>query len=149
MYVMAVVLPAVQAHFQVDRGLASMPYTLTMLGVGVGGLLMGRMADRSASCARCCWAASAWAGLHRRRAGAQHLVLHGGALPADRPAGDGLYLLGWWPTPRCVPQAARHRRGGMRQRQLSGWRDLAAHRPAFRRQRRLAADLHRPGHRLR
>jgi MFS family permease len=46
MYVMAVVLPAVQAHFQVDRGLASMPYTLTMLGVGVGGL-MGRMADRS------------------------------------------------------------------------------------------------------
>ena len=47
MYVMAVVLPAVQTHFQVDRGLASMPYTLTMLGVGVGGLLMGRMADRS------------------------------------------------------------------------------------------------------
>jgi MFS family permease len=47
MYVMAVVLPAVQAHFQVDRGLASMPYTLTMLGVGVGGLFMGRMADRS------------------------------------------------------------------------------------------------------
>lgn len=47
MYVMAVVLPAVQAHFQVDRGLASMPYTVTMLGVGVGGMLMGRMADRS------------------------------------------------------------------------------------------------------
>lgn len=47
MYVIAVVLPYVQAHYYVDRGLASMPYTLTMLGVGVGGLLMGRMADRS------------------------------------------------------------------------------------------------------
>ncbi|NUU03556.1 MFS transporter [Herbaspirillum robiniae] len=47
MYVMAVVLPAVQADFGVDRGLASLPYTLTMLGVGVGGMMMGRMADRS------------------------------------------------------------------------------------------------------
>lgn len=47
MYVIAVVLPYVQAHYYVDRGLASMPYTLTMLGVGVGGLLMGRMADRA------------------------------------------------------------------------------------------------------
>ncbi|MBP0600402.1 MFS transporter [Herbaspirillum sp. LeCh32-8] len=46
MYVMAVVLPAVQAEFGVDRGLASLPYTLTMLGVGAGGMLMGRMADK-------------------------------------------------------------------------------------------------------
>ncbi|WDZ98488.1 MFS transporter [Herbaspirillum sp. WKF16] len=46
MYVMAVVLPAVQADFGVDRGLASLPYTLTMLGVGAGGMLMGRMADK-------------------------------------------------------------------------------------------------------
>ncbi|EJN09744.1 MFS transporter [Herbaspirillum sp. YR522] len=46
MYVMAVVLPAVQAEFAVDRGLASLPYTLTMLGVGVGGIWMGRLADR-------------------------------------------------------------------------------------------------------
>jgi MFS family permease len=41
-----VVLPAVQAEFGVARGSASLPYTATMLGFAVGGLLMGRMADR-------------------------------------------------------------------------------------------------------
>jgi MFS family permease len=41
-----VVLPAVQAEFGVDRGAASLPYTLTMIGFAVGGVLMGRMADR-------------------------------------------------------------------------------------------------------
>jgi MFS family permease len=46
MYVMAVVLPAVQADFGVARADASMPYTLMMIGFGVGGMLMGRLADR-------------------------------------------------------------------------------------------------------
>ncbi len=41
-----VVLPAVQAEFGVARGAASLPYTATMLGFAVGGLLMGRLADR-------------------------------------------------------------------------------------------------------
>ncbi len=41
-----VVLPAVQAEFGVDRATASLPYTLTMLGFAVGGVAMGRMADR-------------------------------------------------------------------------------------------------------
>jgi MFS family permease len=41
-----VVLPAVQAEFGVDRAAASLPYTLTMVGFAVGGVLMGRMADR-------------------------------------------------------------------------------------------------------
>jgi MFS family permease len=41
-----VVLPAVQAEFAVDRAAASLPYTLTMVGFAVGGVLMGRMADR-------------------------------------------------------------------------------------------------------
>ena len=41
-----VVLPAVQAEFAVDRATASLPYTLTMIGFAVGGVLMGRMADR-------------------------------------------------------------------------------------------------------
>jgi MFS family permease len=41
-----VVLPAVQADFAVDRGAASLPSTLTMLGLGLGGVLMGRLADR-------------------------------------------------------------------------------------------------------
>jgi MFS family permease len=46
MYGMAVALPLVQAEFGASRGEASLPYTLTMLGFGVGGILMGRMADR-------------------------------------------------------------------------------------------------------
>ena len=46
MYVVAVVLPAVQAEFGVARADASLPYTMLMIGFGVGGLLMGRLADR-------------------------------------------------------------------------------------------------------
>ena len=46
MYALSVVLPAVQADFGVPRAAASLPYTLTMIGFGVGGILMGRLADR-------------------------------------------------------------------------------------------------------
>jgi MFS family permease len=46
MYVVAVVLPAVQAEFGVQRSDASLPYTLLMIGFGIGGILMGRLADR-------------------------------------------------------------------------------------------------------
>jgi MFS family permease len=46
MYVVVVVLPAVQTEFGVARAAASLPYTTTMIGFGVGGLLMGRLADR-------------------------------------------------------------------------------------------------------
>ena len=46
MYAMAVALAPVQAEFGTDRGDASLPYTLTMLGFGFGGILMGRLADR-------------------------------------------------------------------------------------------------------
>ena len=46
MYVMAVVLPAVQAEFGIARSSAALPYTLMMVGFGVGGILMGRLADR-------------------------------------------------------------------------------------------------------
>ncbi|WP_342452407.1 MFS transporter [Pararoseomonas baculiformis] len=41
-----VALPAVQAEFGVDRADASLPYTLTMLAFMVGGVFMGRLADR-------------------------------------------------------------------------------------------------------
>ena len=41
-----VFLPAIQAEFGVDRGDASLPYTATMVGFAVGGVLMGRLADR-------------------------------------------------------------------------------------------------------
>ena len=46
MYVMAVALTPVQAEFGSDRGGASLPYTLTMIGFGIGGIVMGRLADR-------------------------------------------------------------------------------------------------------
>ncbi len=46
MYVVPVVLPAVQADFGVARADASLPYTLLMIGFGLGGILMGRLADR-------------------------------------------------------------------------------------------------------
>jgi MFS family permease len=46
MYVVVTVLPAVQQEFGVDRASASLPYTLTMIGFGIGGVVMGRLADR-------------------------------------------------------------------------------------------------------
>src|SRR5256885_15287634 len=46
MYAITVVLPRIQQEFAVDRGAASLPYTLTMIGFGLGGVLMGRLADR-------------------------------------------------------------------------------------------------------
>jgi MFS family permease len=46
MYVVAVVLPSVQAEFGVARADASLPYTLMMVGFGIGGVLMGKLADR-------------------------------------------------------------------------------------------------------
>jgi MFS family permease len=46
MYAVVVVLPAVQAEFGVARAEASLPYSLTMIGFGVGGLFMGRLSDR-------------------------------------------------------------------------------------------------------
>ena len=39
-------LPTVQADFGVQRGTASLPYTMTMMGIAFGGILMGRLADR-------------------------------------------------------------------------------------------------------
>ena len=46
MYVVSVVLPAVQADFGVARAEASLPYTLLMIGFGLGGVVMGKLADR-------------------------------------------------------------------------------------------------------
>ncbi|RYF43453.1 MAG: MFS transporter [Comamonadaceae bacterium] len=46
MYAVTVVLPRIQADFAVARGDASLPYTLTMIGFGFGGILMGRLSDR-------------------------------------------------------------------------------------------------------
>ena len=46
MYGAAVVLPAVQSEFAVARSDASFPYTATLIGFGLGGILMGRVTDR-------------------------------------------------------------------------------------------------------
>ncbi|MDB5809316.1 MAG: transporter [Betaproteobacteria bacterium] len=46
MYTVAVVLPQIQAEFAVPRGDASLPYMLAMIGFGLGGVMMGRLADR-------------------------------------------------------------------------------------------------------
>jgi MFS family permease len=46
MYSMAVVLPPLQHEFAIARGEASLPFTLTMLGFGVGGILAGKLSDR-------------------------------------------------------------------------------------------------------
>jgi MFS family permease len=46
MWAVVVVLPAVQAEFSVDRGEASLPYTMTMVGFAVGNVFIGRAVDR-------------------------------------------------------------------------------------------------------
>jgi MFS family permease len=46
MYVVPVVLPVVQVDFGVARADASMPYSMLLVGFGLGGLLMGKLADR-------------------------------------------------------------------------------------------------------
>ena len=46
MWSVVVVLPAVQSEFGVARAAASLPYTLTMLGFGAAGIVLGRWSDR-------------------------------------------------------------------------------------------------------
>ncbi|MBP7451618.1 MAG: MFS transporter [Ottowia sp.] len=46
MYVVSVVLPAVQSEFGIGRAHASLPYTAMMICLGLGGLWTGKWADR-------------------------------------------------------------------------------------------------------
>src|SRR5262249_42371754 len=46
MWSVIVVLPAIQTEFGVARSAASLPYTMTMICFGFGGILMGRLSDR-------------------------------------------------------------------------------------------------------
>ena len=46
MWSVIVALPAVQAEFGVARSAASLPYTMTMICFGFGGIAMGRLSDR-------------------------------------------------------------------------------------------------------
>ncbi len=45
-YTVSVVLPLIQAEFGIARGDASLPYSAAMIGFGLGGVFMGRLADR-------------------------------------------------------------------------------------------------------
>jgi MFS family permease len=46
MWSVIVALPAVQAEFGVARSAAALPYTVTMICFGFGGIVMGRLSDR-------------------------------------------------------------------------------------------------------
>ncbi|WP_323017405.1 MFS transporter [Castellaniella sp.] len=46
MYAASIVLPSIQADFGVGRSGASLPYAATLIGFGLGGVLMGRLSDR-------------------------------------------------------------------------------------------------------
>ena len=52
MWSFVVALPAVQADFGIARGEASLPFTLTMFGFGIGGIVMGGSRTASASSCR-------------------------------------------------------------------------------------------------
>jgi MFS family permease len=58
MYVVSVVLPSVQVEFGISRADASMPYTVMMVCLGIGGLWTGIWADRW-GIARVLWLGSA------------------------------------------------------------------------------------------
>jgi MFS family permease len=47
MWSVVVALPALQAEFGVPRAQATLPFTLTMLGFALGGVVMGRLLDRA------------------------------------------------------------------------------------------------------
>ena len=151
MYVVSVVLPSVQKEFNVARADASLPYTLLMIGFGIGGIFMGRLADRRGVMLPILIGSVGLA------AGFVLAGLSGGIIAfADRPrtaARPGRQLGHLRAAGRrhlaLVRQAARHRGRDLRQRQLPRRRDLAADRPALRRDGRLAPDLHRHGHLLR
>ena len=46
MWSVIVALPAIEAEFGVARSEASLPYTVTMICFGLGGIVMGRLSDR-------------------------------------------------------------------------------------------------------
>ena len=46
MWSVVVALPSVQAEFSVARATASLPYTMSMAAIAIGGIFMGRLVDR-------------------------------------------------------------------------------------------------------
>ncbi len=88
MYGAAVVLPAMQVDFAVVRGDASLPYTLTLMGFGIGGIMMGRVADRrGVMVAVAVGAIGLGLGFVAAGIGRQPVAVQPGAWRADRIAG--------------------------------------------------------------
>jgi MFS family permease len=56
MYSVAVVLPQLVKEFSAARADVSLPYTMTMIGFGFGGILMGKLSDRFGVMIPCSWA---------------------------------------------------------------------------------------------
>ena len=46
MFALIVVLKPIGTEFEINRSMASLPYALFMMGFGVGGIVLGKMADR-------------------------------------------------------------------------------------------------------
>ena len=112
MYVVSVVLPEVQAEFGTSRGAASMPYTLMMVALGLGGIVTGKLADRHgiarvlgvgavAVCAGYIWAASSGSILSFGLAHALLGFLGGSATFAPLMADTTL----WWQRRRGIAVA--------------------------------------------
>lgn len=57
MWAIIVVMPGIQAEFGVARADASLPYTLTMIGLAFGSVIIGRMVDRLGVTLALCMAA--------------------------------------------------------------------------------------------
>ena len=128
MWSVVVALPAIEAEFGVDRGGASLPYTATMVGFAVGGVLMGRLADRfgimvpimlGALMLGLGYVAAAQATELWQFILAQALLI--GMLGSSATFGPLVADVSLW-----FRQAARHRGRGRGERQLSRRDDLAA-----------------------
>jgi len=46
MWSVVVILPTIETEFSINRGDASLPYMATMIGFAIGGVFMGRLADK-------------------------------------------------------------------------------------------------------
>ena len=84
MWSVVVALPSVQAEFGVARADASLPYTLTMIGFGVGSIVMGKLSDRYGIIVPWSSARSRSRRATRARLGREPVAIRDGPRPAHR-----------------------------------------------------------------
>ncbi|MDC1194845.1 MFS transporter [Pseudomonadota bacterium] len=46
MWSVVIIMPTIQSEFQLDRAASTYPYVTTMLGYGIGNVIIGRMLDK-------------------------------------------------------------------------------------------------------